>query len=54
MDKQEKQLLAAIEELRHLLHTTAEKYGIHSPETIQLSQLLDKKLNEYDKIKLQG
>lgn len=49
----EQQILQEIEELRKLLHTTAEKYGIDSPETLLVSQRLDDKLNEYDRLRKQ-
>jgi len=40
-----------IEQLRENLHDIASKKGMRSPETIQASQRLDDRLNEYSYLK---
>ncbi|MEG6585773.1 aspartyl-phosphate phosphatase Spo0E family protein [Dendrosporobacter sp. 1207_IL3150] len=48
------ELLISVELLREIMHKTALEKGISHPDVLLLSQILDGKLNEYEKIKVKG
>ena len=51
MDKQDlERIQNELQDLRRDLHIIAHQYGLRSQETMKASQLLDDKINEYNRI----
>ncbi len=51
MDKQDLERIEnELQDLRRDLHIIAHQYGLRSEETMKASQLLDEKINEYNRI----